>query len=101
MELVNLDDVIKVISDDKITDETSLAVMHALGDDRYAETLNMACDRHIQMIKELPVTYHHSCECTKCKYFDNEIDEDGHRYCFFFNKPISEPGSCSWGVERK
>ena len=53
MDLIERQDAINAILDDKIGGE-ALIVMNALGDGRLASTLNDACDRHIRDIEKLP-----------------------------------------------
>lgn len=53
MRLIDADALTKCIESDKIDNET-LGIITALGDGLQAETLNMTCDRHIQMIKDIP-----------------------------------------------
>ena len=52
-DLIRRQDAIDVILADKIVGK-ALIVMNALGDGRLALTLNVACDRHIRAIEQLP-----------------------------------------------
>lgn len=52
-DLIRRQAAIKVILDDKIG-EKSLVIMRALGSENEAKSLNMACDRHVEFIKEIP-----------------------------------------------
>lgn len=52
-DLIDRQAAIKVILDDKIG-EKSLVIMRALGSENEAKSLNMACDRHVEFIKEIP-----------------------------------------------
>ena len=53
MDLIERQSAINAILDDKIGGE-ALIVMNALGEGRFALTLNDACDRHIRDIEKLP-----------------------------------------------
>ena len=53
MRAIDADTAILLIQKDKIEGET-LDIIKALGDGLQAETLNQACDRHINMINSLP-----------------------------------------------
>lgn len=53
MRLIDADKLIELIRNDKI-DPNSMKIMEVTGCGLQAQTLNMACDRHIMMIKELP-----------------------------------------------
>lgn len=52
-DLIDRQAAIKVILDDKIG-EKSLVIMRELGSENEAKALNMACDRHVEFIKETP-----------------------------------------------
>lgn len=53
MRLINADKLIKLIKNDKI-DSKSIKIMKIAVCEAQVQTLNMACDRHIKMIKEQP-----------------------------------------------
>lgn len=53
MGLIDADKLIELIRNDKI-DPNSMKIMEVTGCGLQAQTLNMACDCHIMMIKELP-----------------------------------------------
>lgn len=53
MRLIDADKLIELIENDKI-DQNSMKIMEATGCGLQAQTLNMACDRHIMMIKQQP-----------------------------------------------
>lgn len=53
MRLINADKLIKLIKNDKI-DSKSMKIMKIAVCEAQTQTLNMACDRHIKMIKEQP-----------------------------------------------
>lgn len=55
MRLIDADIAMNMISDEMITDAKALDIFRALGDADKVETLNMACARHVLMIKQLPV----------------------------------------------
>jgi len=52
------DKLIELIENDKI-DPNTMKIMEATGCESQAQTLNMACDRHIMMIKEQPTYSEH------------------------------------------
>lgn len=52
MRLIDADKLIELIRDDKINPDST--IIKITGCDTQVHTLNMACDRHIAMIKELP-----------------------------------------------
>ena len=54
MKLVDADIAIKMISDEMITDTKALNIFRDLGDIDKVETLNMACERHIHIMEQLP-----------------------------------------------
>ena len=54
MKLVDADIAIKMISDEMITDARALNIFRDLGDIDKVETLNMACERHIHIMEQLP-----------------------------------------------
>ena len=58
---------IDIISKDKI-DSNSLKIMSALGNGNEALTVNMTCDRHIQLLKNLPSTQPELIHCKDCKH---------------------------------
>ena len=53
MDLIERQDAINAIIADKIVG-SALIIMNALGEGRFALTLNDACDRHIRDIEKLP-----------------------------------------------
>ena len=53
MILIDLNEAIEQIIEDKIP-EDHMPMMKATGCGLQAETLNLACDRHIKMLDELP-----------------------------------------------
>lgn len=78
MRQVDADVAISLIQKDKI-EGTPLDIIKALGDGLQAETLNMACDRHIKIINSLPTIeteprkhgkwiqlYHDNYKCSEC-----------------------------------
>ena len=54
MRPIDADIAIQMISDEMITDAKALNIFRNLGDIDEVETLNLACKRHIRMIKQLP-----------------------------------------------
>lgn len=58
MRLIDADKLIELIENDKI-DPNTMKIMEATGCESQAQTLNMACDRHIMMIKEQPTYSEH------------------------------------------
>lgn len=53
MRPIDADALVPLIQRDKIEGET-LSIIKALGEGLQAETLNLACDRHIKIINSLP-----------------------------------------------
>ena len=54
-DLIRRQDAIDAIRNDRIdTSEPYISVFKATGDLEKVESVNMACDRHIKMLKELP-----------------------------------------------
>lgn len=78
-KLVRLSDAISAILADKISGQ-QLEIIRALGSGIQAETLNQACDRHAQYIRDLPAvdavevvhSWWEDCSngwsCGKCHY---------------------------------
>ncbi len=54
MRPIDADIAIQMISNEMITDPKALDIFRALGDIDEVETLNLACERHIRMIEQLP-----------------------------------------------
>ena len=80
MRAIDADTAIKMISYEMITDARALNIFRNLGDIDKVETLNMACERHIRMIEQLPtvdvapvkqghwVHKYDSWTCSECYY---------------------------------
>lgn len=77
MRVIDADTAISLIQEDKIEGKT-LDIIKALGDGLQAETLNQACDRHIEIISNLPTV---EAEPTKHGCWKNVnislVDPDG------------------------
>ena len=67
-DLIRRQAAIEVILDDKIG-EKSLVIMRALGSENEAKSLNMACDRHVEFIKEIPSAQPEIIRCKDCKWY--------------------------------
>lgn len=105
MRLIDADIAINMISDEIVTDTKVLDAFRALGNINEVETLNMACERHIHMIEQLPtVDAVEVVRCFQCKYAkvaDYEDDQDGY-VCQFHKGSIWFSGDfCSQGRRRE
>lgn len=76
MRLVDADILIQMISDEMITDAKALNIFRNLGDIDKVETLNMACERHIQMIEQLS-----TIDTEPVRHGKWIVDEDGNIEC--------------------
>ena len=60
---------IDAIMSDKI-EGNALSIIVALGDGKQAETLNEACDRHAQLLNDLPSAQPEVIRCKDCKHYN-------------------------------
>ena len=69
-DLISRKGAIKAIKEDKIdlTNPNVVAVFKATGDFEKAETQSMTCDRHIEILKDLPSAQPEIIRCKDCKY---------------------------------
>lgn len=71
MDLISRQDAIEAIKEDKIdlTNPNVVAVFKATGDLEKVETQVMTCDRHIEILKDLPSAQPEIIHCRDCKYW--------------------------------
>lgn len=72
-DLIDRQAAIDAIITDKITGN-ALNIIIALGDGKQAETLNEACDRHAQLLNDLPATESKVGKWLAVKIIDDEAD---------------------------
>lgn len=77
--LIERQKAIDVICKDKI-DSNSLKIMDMLGNGNEALTVNMTCDRHIQLLKNLPSVWSKIIRCKDCCFCTLEYDDVGNQY---------------------
>ena len=75
-DLISRQAAIEAIKEDKIdlTNPNVVAVFKATGDFGKVETQVMTCDRHIEILKDLPSAQPEIVRCKECKYWK---DSDG------------------------
>lgn len=98
MDLISRQAAIEAIKEDKIdlTNPNVVAVFKATGDFEKVETQVMTCDRHIEILKDLPSAQPErkqgqwvgiddepceTWECDQCGYIQEFFDGDQPNYC--------------------
>lgn len=103
MDPISRQGAIEAIMADKI-EGNALSVMVAIGEGKQAETLNQACDRHAQLLKDLPSAQPEIIRCNDCKHWTQTTGNMrgfGLGDCDYINaKLVNCNGFCYWAERR-
>jgi len=95
-KLVRLSDAISTILEEKISGQ-QLEIMYLIGVGTQVETLNQACDRHAQYIRDLPaVDAVEVVRCDKCWFRPK-----GQTYCTELERHTGDGFYCAFGQRRE
>lgn len=99
-DLISRQAAIKAIKEDKIdlTNPNIVAVFKATGDFEKVETQIMTCDRHIEILKDLPLAQSEIVMCADCQKYIDYRCRDEHAN---LNDWRHEDDYCSFGKRRE